>query len=98
MYLQCHKKNWRSISQRGRKAFQISVDGGVRFSGKFNFDENMLKHDKILETKNEVLIDDFTKFVQGSNLILLKIWLAPILKTQPNANSTCGCGNFFYIN
>ena len=82
--------------------FRISVDGGgcQGFSYKFNFDKKINDEDKIFQFSDvKILIDQTSlNFLKGSKLDFVNDLIGSYFKiTNPNANSTCGCGTSFSI-
>ena len=91
-----------SLKDKEKKFFRISVDGGgcQGFSYKFNFDKDMKNDDQVFEFGGiKVLIDKTSlSFIEGSQLDFVEDMIGSYFKiTNPNANSTCGCGTSFSI-
>ena len=96
------KKILELSKKKEKKVLRISVTGGgcQGFQYLFDFDKTLEKNDKIFQENGaEVVIDEPSlKLLNGSSVDFVEDLNGSYFKiVNPNASSSCGCGNSFSV-
>ena len=89
-------------TESGNKRFRIAVQGGGCSGFQYNFliDDQLTADDKIFSQEKIEVVVDFISLglLNGSQLDYVEdLTGAKFVITNPNAASSCGCGNSFSV-